>query len=483
MKKKLFFLSLLCTLTNVINAQDAHFEIPDSLKQKTIKELNLLSCTSRSIDIDRAIIYTKSLLQLAINTNNEAAKQYAYMYTAINADIKGDYETAIQYAKLCLAYFKEDKRFIMQEFQAHSVLGRTLEQLGKDKEATDNFLTAYTIAEQIENPGILSSAIRNLGKMKRKAGRFEEALADYKKANLIYPKRKLYMGIGGSYLKLNQPDSALAYSNKGLQEALNEKNTLQVSYYYIYIGIAYFLKQDYTTSLKNLQSAKSLIHNDKRLVEVYYYIGNCFYLLNSYDDSIAILKQAIQIIENNNAQSQLDFIPYEYNSILELLADNYHKKDNDELYEYYHSAHKKSQANYQKKKNSVSDLIYAAQIRKEKDRNEATKHKYSRLKQFTFFLFIGLFLSYVYFSYKSKKKKVIFKQLIEKIAVLENNKSQITEKPILKKEVIIPDEKATEILERLQKFELQESYLDPNCNLRFVAKKVKTNATYLSIVM
>lgn len=483
MKKIFFCFSFLFVITNTANAQDDYFEIPDSLKQKTIHELNSLSVAYRSKNVDRAIIYTKTFLKLAIDTNNKVAQQYAYMYTALNAKIKGDDETAIKYAKLCLSYFKKDARFISQEFHMLTLLGIVSEERGKDKEATEFFLAADALAEQLKNSGLIASATRNLGKMKRKAGRFEEALADYKKANNIYPKRKLYMGIGGSFLKLNEPDSALLYSNKGLQEALNKKNILHTSYYYIDIGIAYFLKQEYTASLKNLQAAKKLIHNEKRLVEVYYYIGNCYYLLGRYDDSIAILKQALEIIKNNESQSKLNFIPFEYHSILELLADNYHKIDNDESYEFYHTAYKESQAAYEKEKNSVNDLIYTAQIKKEKDRSDASKLKYYRLKQFTILLLIIFFFSSIYFLYRAKKRKAIFTQLTEKMASIEQNKLKVTEKLVPKKEVIITDKKVTEILARLQKFEQQEFYLDPNCNLRFVAKKVKTNATYLTKII
>jgi len=71
------------------------------------------------------------------------------------------------------------------------------------------------------------------------------------------------------------------------------------------------------------------------------------------------------------------------------------------------------------------------------------------------------------------------------VATLEQQQKASTEKEknTLKKEVIINDKKTTEILERLQKFEEQEFYLDPNCNLCFVAKKVKTNATYLTKII
>ncbi|WP_298519763.1 tetratricopeptide repeat protein [uncultured Kordia sp.] len=483
MKKIFSCLSFLCII-NLVNAQDNYFEIPDSLKQKTAKELISRSIETRNQNIEHAIIYTKTLLQLAINTDNEVVKHYAYLHTALNAKVVGDYETTIRYAKLCINYFKKDPIFFAQEFQSLTLLATALEEIGKDPEATTYFLAANSLAEQSKNPYLIATSTRNLGKMKRKTGRFEEALADYKKANTISPERKLYMGIGGSYLKLNQPDSALVYSNKGLQEALAEKNIFHASYYYIDIGIAYFLKQDYHTSLKNLNDAKELIHNEKRLIEVYFYIGNCYYLLERYEDSIDILQQALQIIKDNEAQSKLDFIPYEYTSILELLADNYHKIDDDASYELYRKAFKERQSTSQKEKNSVNDLIYTAQIKKEKDRNDANKFQYYRLKQFTIALCIIFIISSSFLLYRAKKRKAIFNTLNEKMLALERDKLKRTEeKSSHKKEVIINNKKTSEILARLEKFEEQEFYLDPNCNLRFVAKKVKTNATYLTKII
>ena len=166
MKKLCSCFYFLFIIVNVIHAQDDYFEIPDSLQQKTIGELSRLSRANRNKNIDNAIIYTRAFLQRAKEANNETAVQYAYMYAALNTKIKGDDDASIRYAKLCLTYFQKDSRFLGQEFQTLTLLGVISEERGNDKEATEYFLAADAIAEQLNNPGLLATSTRNLGKMK-----------------------------------------------------------------------------------------------------------------------------------------------------------------------------------------------------------------------------------------------------------------------------------------------------------------------------
>jgi len=104
-----------------------------------------------------------------------------------------------------------------------------------------------------------------------------------------------------------------------------------------------------------------------------------------------------------------------------------------------------------------------------------------------------LIVGSVLFYKNQQQKKARFRELSLKIAALKyeqrlNNKEQkvFEEKEEIsqpKKEVVITDKKGTAVLDALKKFEQQEHYLDTNCTLRFVAKKVKTNATYLSKII
>ena len=85
----------------------------------------------------------------------------------------------------------------------------------------------------------------------------------------------------------------------------------------------------------------------------------------------------------------------------------------------------------------------------------------------------------IYFLYKflnaKKQNKVIFEKLVSKV-----NTPKV-EKP--KPEFNIEDKKVEAILERLDKLEESLFFLNSNCTLQSLSKKVKTNTNYLSKII
>jgi len=84
---------------------------------------------------------------------------------------------------------------------------------------------------------------------------------------------------------------------------------------------------------------------------------------------------------------------------------------------------------------------------------------------------------------KQKKNKKIFDELIQKVNAYESEMLKQLDIQEEAKEIVIDDEKIDKVLKGLMKLEQQEYYLRLDCNLRSVAKKVKTNATYLSKII
>lgn len=94
-----------------------------------------------------------------------------------------------------------------------------------------------------------------------------------------------------------------------------------------------------------------------------------------------------------------------------------------------------------------------------------------------------LFILLKYFR-KQHSNKVLFNNLINKITRLESQRKTIPKKPKeATKEIVIDDKKLDKILKGLDKLEQREFFLRPDCNLRSIAKKVKTNITYLSKII
>ncbi len=76
-----------------------------------------------------------------------------------------------------------------------------------------------------------------------------------------------------------------------------------------------------------------------------------------------------------------------------------------------------------------------------------------------------------------RKKQQIYKKQFEVLMTKPNHKEKVL------KVDLVSDDKAKEILEKLIRFENQKNYLNQKCTLNEVAKKLKTNTSYLSMVI
>ncbi len=94
-------------------------------------------------------------------------------------------------------------------------------------------------------------------------------------------------------------------------------------------------------------------------------------------------------------------------------------------------------------------------------------------------LLLGFF---IFYRYEKRKNKVAFEKIVKQLDAKKN--LEITPekiKPALP--ITIDDEKVVAVLKALEKFEEKEWFRNKNCDLAFVAKKAKTNKTYLSKII
>jgi len=76
-----------------------------------------------------------------------------------------------------------------------------------------------------------------------------------------------------------------------------------------------------------------------------------------------------------------------------------------------------------------------------------------------------------------------YDDLMEQITKLEKEEISVQENENPSKEIVIDDEKVAAILKKLKNLEEKEYFLSPDCNLNTIAKKIKTNTTYLSKII
>ncbi|WP_298417163.1 AraC family transcriptional regulator [uncultured Kordia sp.] len=221
-------------------------------------------------------------------------------------------------------------------------------------------------------------------------------------------------------------------------------------------------------------------------VNTNYAIALCFYDLKKYDDAIQYLLNSIEFIKEKDLEK--DNVINTYN----LLAQCYSEKGN----------YKKATTLL----NKVIEIKNAASRNKEKATNEfheqdseifllqivALQNQGKEDKQKMNYLLLGIimatsafFATLILHLKKQKINRARFRRLLKRISSLEKNeKETFSKKPKNEiKNIPVDDSTVKAIIVRLDKLEVQEYFLNANCNLQSIAKKTKTNVTYLSQII
>ncbi len=438
---------------------------------------------------DLAKKYTQILLEKSRSSNDLKGIFEAHFQNGRIANIEGNYSLAIQHCDSAITTAKKLKNDISLA-EAYLTKGNAIVYLGDNKEALACYLKALDIANLRNDIELKIRAKANIAKIKRRMEFFEEALEIYKNNAQLAEQYQFedqlivinsYMGIGGTFLRLHQPDSTLHYSKIGLQKSLAINDDEGVSYFYIDIGIAYFIKGDFEVAIDYLTKAEKItkgLNNQKRLTEIYYYIGKSYYELKSHEKAIEFLKKVEAIVAAKNAVKENSFNPPELLGTYRALSKSYEQLRENEQYLAYTSKYITLNTYNETQNIEVIKDLYET-VRKENDTlSSLTSKLENRLIYvilFTIFV-LGLCGFFLFKFIKVRKQnKVIFEKLV----------SQIEAKKVIKKKVdfTIEDKKVAAILERLEKLEQSLFFLNSNCTLQTISKKAKTNTTYLSKII
>ncbi|WP_298419592.1 helix-turn-helix domain-containing protein [uncultured Kordia sp.] len=483
--------------------------------EKGEKELLKLVKKYSRTDPNLAIKYSDELIGKSVENNDTEMLFNAYLYRGVILTDKGDHKEAIEilnkWHNLLIDlgevdeiphYTPEDLKVKVDLFDEETYInlklnyrlriGNAYVLYGDDDKALEYYSSVHEEATMKKLLGKQLIARINIAKVTRNIGKCKEALQIYKETlqqskNIETSERNKYlilMGLGGTYLTLHQPDSALYYSKKGLKLSIaNEDDNVASSYFYHDIGIAHNQKGEYDKALTNLNKAKDFIesiNNDERLGESYFHIGKSYYGLKEYDTSIEKLTIAIQLFNQSEKINNEDFRPQELVKTYELLSENFKIINDKEKSILYKKIGQDLSSIIDTKTRKINEKLYITRIR-QKDillmQNEASKKMYLYAIGIISLLCAIIFGTLLYYKKKAKNNKRLFEKLISDSAQKEK------ETNATQKEIIINGSKVTEILKRLEKIEGQEYFLESSCSLANMAKKAKTNATYLTKVL
>ncbi len=458
-------------------------------KEYNIEELICRIEENLNKDFKKATEYSEQLMQLALKKKDSIIIAKAYLLKGIILTEKGVYQTAIDTLNRGLQFIEtkelpEKNLFLLRIGNAY-VLDK------KDEIALTYYTRVYDDAFSKNKKKDLLKAAINIAKIKRNAGNFEEALRNYKTSyqkaveldlNKTVIARTL-MGIGGTYLTLQQPDSAIYYSKKGYEICLSIDNKVDESYFNVDFGIAYYLKDEYQTSLAYLKKAKKFIEqieNKKRLTETLFYTGACYYRLKDYTKAITHLENVILVANQSEKVNDDEFKPLQLIDTYDFLSKSYIAIGNSEQSRIYETARNDLDKITDKENNKINTALLKSELRirdKVIDSIEKTAVFYKMILGVVGLICIASIYFLIYYKRRAKVNKENFEKLIK------NHEPAAINLVSKHKEIKITDEKVLEVIKNLVKVEAQEYYLDVNCSLANLAKKVKTNATYLTKIL
>lgn len=315
----------------------------------------------------------------------------------------------------------------------------------------------------------------------------------------------IYIALTKSYLRLENYAKAEYYGNKGIALSDEYGDEDAKTYFYNFLGETNLLKKKYDESIlyidKAFEYANKIETSKSQLPFINLNIGKIHYYKGEYEKAIDVLEK----IEFNQQQKNTNFFSLE--DMYKFLGKSYKAIGDTEKSLFYFEKTNEVYTKNDKQQNAIGIEIikkYDLQSLKE-ELSEAEK----KTKKTQTILYVSIFLALftvgglVYF-YKKREKKN--QQKFAKILkTLEEEKELLTESvPLLKgetleekqvkestlqeknietlqqKEVEIIDETKAKLLKKLQNFEVKELYLSKNSSLNEVAKKLKTNTSYLS---
>lgn len=376
----------------------------------------------KGIEYSKKIRDIKQIIKIEINI------------ATINNEIE-NYHLAIKSLKKSDKMIKENN-FLFDEDETLLIKSALFLNLGKNYE--------FLYKNNNQNTNYLDSALIS----------YKKAVA-YSKPSIIN-KLRAQNNIAGLYLEQNRYDDAIKIYQNVLVES--SENDLDNDFYVVSynLGYSFFRKNKFDKALVYFDKVDSLYQNDKSKVNEYtkskYFQSKIYENFKDYEKASEFASLYLENLEKNEIK-----LNEEKEIINNIQNDQTLKKEMIELKEKY----------------KVQILL--------------------KKIGFYFILFISAFLLYMIFkNYKSKKviearfSSVLneyrerVEELKKKNATLEQESHSIQS---LSQGLTLDEEKEAEILKKLKDIELKKVFLNQDFTLQFVAKKIKTNTTYLSYIV
>jgi len=493
MKPKGFVNFIFCVCCLIIFVATTSFSAQtsqDSLSQKSFKVLYKLYKTYKNTNPDKAVVYAERLYQISIKENNIKNIAKALYYRAYIQKNLGKNDSALVYINKSLVISNQISNDSLL-LQNSNLKGIIFSNRGNYKEAIKHYLEAKSIAERLGNLKDILIMSRNIGTIKKQTEDYIGALEVFSK-NLIkikefrtkeFDREKAlnHFNMADTYLRMEDYTQAEVYTDSALQVVSQERFLDLYKPVYTNKVIVNFQQKKYKSAITICNELILENKDEKDLLTPYLYLAKSHFKLQEYNKAIKFFENIKSIVNKYNIT-----FPEQEEVYLHLVRCYMNENNNEEAkinIDLLEAFDKKKEALNAQVNRKIYKEFDIANIKNELEflNNENNKQKTKLTILYGLSALMLMVFSVVFWT-KQLRNSRRFKSLLETIKDLEESQKQpkiLHKKPT---KDVTPDN-VEQILKSLEKFENDELFLNTQCNLVYVAKKLKTNTSYLSNVI
>ena len=435
------------------------------------------------------------------------AKQIAFSYIKKAKTDKNNLELARGYEQLAyVSPFSEALKYIDTtialtqnsnhiDYPAVGYLYKSYYQFYNEayEESLQNAILGYQSAKQKKNLEQQIAALNGISAINRLWGDHHKSLeTEFLALELVSQNKNsedatinfltTLRGIGSSYVRLKQPDSAIFYFKKGITEALKVNDSV---WYYDFVsrsGEALYIKGDYIAALDSLNKGRdSRISSANSYATYNYYVGSIYYQQGNKEKGIGYFEKADSIYEVNN------ILYPELTQVYNNLVNHYRAEGNQEKQLKYLDKLVAVDERIDIKRNYVrdktdKDYVIPSLLEEKEALIKGLKKQNVISNNKTLWAIALLGLSVIVLFYFFNRQRIYKKRFENLISNQQDEVTKVSEKEIAKP-TDISEEIIEEILTSLDRFEAKKEYLSQDISLNELAKTFGTNSTYLSKVI
>ncbi|PTX61131.1 AraC-like DNA-binding protein [Kordia periserrulae] len=482
----------------------------DSLRVLAPKEFVRLFTIQYIEDKNKASASLEYVMNDMLNSNELEMQFWGYISLAKWENYNTNFNESLDYVLKATQTAKSINSLDLL-LRTHIYQGDFYYDAGKYKKSMEAYLKAMRYAKETNHVGRQLAISKNIALLKLEVGDAKGS-ADLLEGTLKIleaqnsPKLNrlevsIYIALTKSYLRLGDYEKSKYYGTKGLQLSNKYGDEDAKAYLYNFLGetnIAVEKLQEAMLYLdKALNYAKEIETSKSQIPFINLNRAKAFFYKKDYTTAIQIL----EAIETHQKRKKISFFSLE--DMYEFLGKSYKALGNTEKSLFYFEKTNEVYTENDKKQNEIGlEIIKKYDLQSLKEELNQAEQKTVKTR---IVLYVSIFLAILvviglvlFYKNREKRNQQKFESLLHSLEI-EKEKALLAKEAAIKKateekimiekvvpdettdkEVEIIDETKAKLLKKLQNFEDKELYLSKNSSLNDVAKKLKTNTSYLS---